>query len=442
MRYLEFTRDGSRLVVRSATGLSVLDLRGTAPPIPIAATVHAFATVADQLWVVAGSPAILTAYDLTCNAIASIPISEPGATPRFLRSPAAKLASFLGTEVSTIAFDRTLAATTLASDIDLALPLSSTRTIVASRQRLSLRDQDSARWTISLAQLGTISDAAVVLDGKAVAVTASTPTSQAIIVVGLRDGAILHRIVVGMADGVSYAPARGVALVHTHDSRLVLVDLRFGRVIVNYAEQRAVVDAAIDDAGRDIALRLADQDAVVHVTVANLLAAAAASPPPSLEPTAPEAPAEEAPVAMTAPTNGAAAVVVDPFTAGGLALSGTALPPRPERELTTITGSATVMPAIVISRSRSSASRSPGHGTRAASPTHRHTACPSTARSAVSPPASAGSRWTSSSPRRVGSRMQPAPRSKPAALLPRGSRRSMPSARSSACHRSRATCCC
>ena len=286
---LEFSRDGNRLVVRGEGGLSILDLRGQLPPVVIAGHVDAFAAIADQIWVVAGST--LSAYDLAGAALGSVPVADPGPSPRLLRSPAARLAAWMGNEVATVAFDRRLVATPLATEVELALPLSSTRTLVANRQRLALRDQDSARWTISLAQLGTVTDAAIVLDGKAVAITTSSAAGQAIAVIGLRDGALLHRIVVGEVDSISYAAARGVALVLTRDSRLVLIDLRFGRVIVNYTEQRAVVDATIDDAGREIALRLADGE-VVQISVMHLLAATAATPAAieaAIEPIAPVA---------------------------------------------------------------------------------------------------------------------------------------------------------
>ena len=333
MRSIEFTRDGSRIVVRSATGLSIVDLRGESPSVAIPAAVHAFTTIADQIWVVAGSPARLSAYDVRGALLGAVEVPDVGAAPHLLRSPAAKLACWVGTQVATVAFDRTLECTPLASDIELALPMSSTRTIVATRQRLALRDQDTARWSISLAQLGTVVDAAVVLDGKAVAITTRSFAGYAIAVIGLRDGAILHRIVVGTAGGIRFAPARGVALVHTRDSRLVLIDLRFGRVIVNYQEAGAITEAAIDDGGRDIALRHADQETVAHITVANLISAAATTPPP-IEPQpepAPEPPAadEAKPVNAVAPQP-----AVDPFTATELSLACAALPRRTTLEPT------------------------------------------------------------------------------------------------------------
>ena len=339
MHSLEFTRDGSRLVVRGETHLSVLDLRGPSSPVTIPGPSDAFAAIADQIWVVAGST--LTAYDLAGSALGSVTVADPGPTPRLLRSPASRLAAWIGNVVANVTFDRHLVATPFAAEVELALPLSSTRTLVANRQRLSLRDQGSARWTIPLTQLGTVTDAAVVLDGKAVAITTRSAAGQAIAVIGLRDGALLHRIVVGAVESISYAPARGVALVLTPDSRLVLIDLRFGRVIINYTEQRTVIDATIDDAGREIALRLSDQDAVVQISVTNLLAAAAASP------TTTEAAIETAietatePVQETAEpaasngvaTNGVHAAL-DPFTAGELSLACAALPPRAQRIVT------------------------------------------------------------------------------------------------------------
>jgi len=335
-RSIEFAHDGNRIVVRTATGVSIVELRGGRAPIEIhVPDLHAFASVADQLWIVAGSPATLTAYDAGGDAVGAIAVPEPGATPRLARAAGARLACWLGTQGAAIANDRALAATPLPSEVDFALPISPSRLIVASRTRIALREQATTRWTVPLPSAGPIIDAALVLDGKAVAI-AIGPSGQApgaIAVVGLRDGALLHRITIEHTEGVRFAPRRGIALVHTRDSRLLLIDLRFGRILVDYQEPRAIVEAAIDDAGREIALRVVDPpDEVVHVTVADLLAAAANAPGREQVVTPPPPPAT-APATEPARTNGqAAAAPIDPFDGTGLGLACDALPPRPAIE--------------------------------------------------------------------------------------------------------------
>ena len=335
MRSIELTRDGARIVVQGARGLSIVGMGGDRSAIAIDA-IHAFACVMDQIWVVAGSPATLTAFDLDGTVLDAIPVAEPGPAPHLVAAAGTRLATWHGTEVMAIARDRALVAAPVPGDVDFAIPLSATRVVVAARQRLSLREQDSTRWAISIAAFGRLGGGALVLDGKAIALAARTASTQTIVVIGLRDGAILHRITVGAEDRVQFAATRSVAMLHTRDGRLVLIDLRFGRVIVNYAEQRPIAEAAIDDGGRAIALRLADEpDSVVHVSVAELAAASAPAPTPDL---GLEAPALEPPRAATttdAVASASAAAPVNPFTAGDRGLTCPALTARAIIEPTT-----------------------------------------------------------------------------------------------------------
>ena len=322
--------------------VSVLQLRGDRPPLHIRApNVHGFGLVGDQVWVVAGSPAVLSAFDARGTLIGSVPVPEPGPSPRLLRAPSAPLASWIGTHAAMVAFDKALATTILADDIDFALPLSSTRTITASRSRLALREQEATRWSVTLPQ-SPITDGALVLDGKAVAITATTGSGATIFVVGLRDGAILHRITAGNAQSIRFAADRGVALIQTRDSHLVLVDLRFGRVIVEHASDRAIADAAVDGGGRQIALCFSDDpDEIVHVTVADLVRSAS-TVAPAREPLAPAQvepaiePSDEASITNGhSPSTPNADPDVDPFATDGLTVACKALPPRTLLERTT-----------------------------------------------------------------------------------------------------------
>ena len=334
MRTIEFARDGARIVVLNPGGLASVDLAGRSP-IPLAASdVHAFACVVDEIWVVAGRPAVLTVYETDGAVVGSIAVPGPGARPRLLPATGTRRAAWHGAQVALIARSDDLVVAQV--DCEFALPLSSTRTIVANHHRLALREQDAIRWTVALPYGGTISDGTLVLDGKAVAIVGATIASQTITVVGLRDGAILHRITIGIGDRVRIAATRSVALVHTAAGHLVVIDLRFGRVIVDYAEPRPIVEATIDDSGQQIALRLADDPAsVAQVSLADLSTAAASVPPPIAAP-------EPLPPSIELPTNSQPvdAIAVDPrrrgstdpFASSGLVLACPALPSRPAIE--------------------------------------------------------------------------------------------------------------
>ena len=313
---LELTRDGKKIVVRSETGVAILDVAGRAAPRDLAIEdVQAIAAIADQLWVVAGARPVLTAYDLEGRAVSSTPVSPPSRTPYLHRAWGSKIASWSGDPQMTIAFEQRLVAKPLPAHVDFALPITSSRMLIASRQTLSLRDQDTARWTLPLAGLGTILDATLVFDGKAIALCTRGGTGgKAIVVLGLRDGAVLHRLTIPGEDTVRFAAMRGLALVASPSSRLVLIDLRFGRVILDHQEQRSIAAVAIDDGGREIAMIFAEQPgSVAHVAVADLIAAMSASAPaePALPP---EAPASEPPADGAAGAAEAAeAAPADPF---------------------------------------------------------------------------------------------------------------------------------
>src|SRR5439155_3575040 len=104
-----------------------------------------------------------------------------------------RIAGWAGDPVMTVALDKELVTKPLPDQVEFALPLSSSRMLIANRQTLSLRDQSSARWTISTANLGAVIDAMLVFDGKAVALCTRSSAGKAIVVVGMRDGALLHR---------------------------------------------------------------------------------------------------------------------------------------------------------------------------------------------------------------------------------------------------------
>jgi len=310
---LEFTRDGRKILVRTTAGVAIVDAAGAQPPRTlVAAEVHAITAIADEVWVVAGRDPVLTAYDLEGRERASTPVSPASNAPQLHRASGAKAASWSGDPWMTLGFEQHhLIATPLPAHVEFALPISSGRMLVASRKALTLRDRDTARWSISLAGLGAILDATLVFDGKAVALCTRVPGGpKTIVVLGLRDGAVLHRVTVQSEDTVRFAAMRGLALVASETSRLLLIDLRFGRVILDHQE-RQLAAIAIDDSGRDLAMIVAEQpELVVHVAVADLIAAmttsarvepaavvrSAVEPEPATAAPAPEAEAAPAPI--------------------------------------------------------------------------------------------------------------------------------------------------
>ncbi|MGE3544304.1 MAG: AAA family ATPase, partial [Kofleriaceae bacterium] len=186
----------------------------------------------------------------------------------------------------------------IAVDGDLIIPVTTSRWIVCRRDRVQLRDPGTERWSAAAGSVTTrFVDGAVLFGGRTVAVVAAYgDTLTQLVVLGLHDAGLHHRITLSNIDLIRFAPARGYVLMRAAPDALTLLDLRFGRVIADYRADRPILDAAIDDAGLSVILRFGDgPDDVSVVAVRDLIAAPAIAqtaitdePPPPPEPVAPE----------------------------------------------------------------------------------------------------------------------------------------------------------
>ncbi len=340
-RTLDFARDTDHLIVASSDGLHIVDVRGREAAIWLSIEyIHAFTGIGDELWVVAGSPTRLRRYVLkTGEPIKTdLEVSALGNASRLIRATGAAAAVWLGLPPMTLAVQgRDVVARELGIDVELVIPVTATRTLWCQRQLLSLREGNSTRWSITPSREGRIVDGTVLGDGRSAALVVHKASAQSILVVGLRDGSVLHRINLTGVSSVRFAARRGVALVVTDRRRVVIVDLRFGRITVDHEVEQDIVELAIDESGQQIALRTGDRfGEVQQVSVRDLVAASklGAAPTPVVEASVHVAQEDAAePVAATAEAE--PPVSPDPFA--GLALIGTfeALSRRSVREAPT-----------------------------------------------------------------------------------------------------------
>jgi ATPase family associated with various cellular activities (AAA) len=173
----------------------------------------------------------------------------------------------------------------------LTLALGPHRAVVCSQSTVSLHEDTAIRWTARPAQ-GTAIAGEVFFEGRAVALLFERASDHLLVVLNVRDGAAQHRIKLPLECQVRFAARRGVALVLSAHRRLILIDLRYGRVLVDQELELDLEDAAIDPAGQRITLRLGPVSAAsaasafVEVTVADLLRKASTEPelPPMVEP--------------------------------------------------------------------------------------------------------------------------------------------------------------
>jgi len=279
---LDFTRDAARLVVRSATGVHIVDVAGHAPAveIPLPGVVEV-AAIGDQIWAVAGEPPRLHRLTIAGDAIGT-PVLLAG-SGRLRRTAGRELAAaWTGAPPSILLADGdTVTATALPGEPDAVVPVSSARWLLCRRDRVTLREATSERWTTSIGGRGDrVLDGAILFDGRSVALLveqAGDPPSRQLLVLGLHEPLVQHRLTLAGVDAVRFAPARGFALLRA-ERRLLVVDLRFGRVLKEHETERELTDLAIDDTAQHIALRFADGDDVIHLAVRALLAAPARRP--------------------------------------------------------------------------------------------------------------------------------------------------------------------
>ncbi len=152
-----------------------------------------------------------------------------------------------------------ITAIALSNEPDLVIPVSSTRWVVCHRDRVHLRDPGTERWVIAMGTGGRVVDGAVLFDGRTVAlVLASGDHFTQLVVINLHDGVVQHRLTLSGIDLVRFAAVRGFAMLRSQSHSIVMFDLRFGRVLKEHREERAIVDVAIDNAGQTFMLRFGD----------------------------------------------------------------------------------------------------------------------------------------------------------------------------------------
>jgi hypothetical protein len=288
---LAFTPRPNRVVVRSPSGLEIVDVTGAAAPRSIvASSIEDFAVIGDQIWIAEGGvvPALRRV------SLDGEPIGErtplwglPGAG-RLVRVPFGGTAALWTAAPASVlvASGGKIDTAPVVGDAELVLPVSPSRWLVCTRNRVTLREPTAERWSTGMVGPGTILGGAVLLDGRAAALLLDVPASEAhpdgarqLVVIGLHQPVVQHRLTIAHADLVRFATVRGLAAVVAARRRLLLIDLRFGRLVKEHAWHRDVVDLAIDDTGQHVALRLDGTGEVLHVAVADLVAA----PPPQAE---------------------------------------------------------------------------------------------------------------------------------------------------------------
>ncbi|MEZ4367615.1 MAG: hypothetical protein R2939_15265 [Kofleriaceae bacterium] len=328
-----FSRDGRHGLVIAGGALHQVGLGAAEPArVLLPAGVAEVCAVGREIWAVHGDPPTLARFDLAGAPLGTLPlVGGTGPLRGVALGPLGAVWHGPPPSLITVGADGALASEVLPGDPDWAAPVTVNRWVFARGSRLALRDVTTERWSVTVRGTGRVVDGAVLLDGRSVALVLGAPGDGApahLAVHGLHDGAAQARLAVQGVDLVRFAPARGLALLRSGPRTLVLLDLRFGRVLREHTEPRDILDAAIDHDGQHFLVRFGDGAADVVVgSIRELLAERTATVAGEhAQVVANEDEAPIAPAASPAPEPPPPLPVVDepapsaPFHRGGAAL--------------------------------------------------------------------------------------------------------------------------
>jgi hypothetical protein len=287
---LALSRDGSRLAALDRGRIRLLDLSGKLEEVSAPAPDATDLVLFDQaLWVVSatrgddGGPGGATvrrhSLDLRETAAAVLPagvgiVRAPYGAPAALWLPppgghAILLSDATGAlEVEPLELEH--------HDGDALVPLSTQRFVRMRDGELALVDAGgTVRWAHDAAGARAVALGGL-FEGRSVVALVHRDTTQHLIVLDQRDGRLQHRLAVHGVTDARFTALRGLAILRAGAPRLIVVDLRFGKVLRQHQDARAMLDLAVDDSGQHLVLRMegADggDDEVIDVRIADLVA--------------------------------------------------------------------------------------------------------------------------------------------------------------------------
>ncbi len=135
----------------------------------------------------------------------------------------------------------------------LVVPLGGRRLLTVEGRKLRLFDvgrSDVASMTLPCS--GVVS-AVMLLAGRAIAVLAESSDADSLTVLDI-DGSVRHTLKFPKTRAHAFAVKRGVAVLVTHDYRLIAVDLRFGKLLADVRSPEPVVAIQLDADGNYLLL--------------------------------------------------------------------------------------------------------------------------------------------------------------------------------------------
>ncbi len=279
------SRDGQRIAALDGTQLRVLDLaKGTVEAALEVADVHDLVMFETELWVVAGTPPTLHRYTVELRPAGAVELRPAGAVE--LPPGRALVRASYGVPAALWTSDPPLVVTgeggapaiaRLSLEPASAIhPVTASRVLAVRDGALALHDATGVQWSEPLGSERVLALGAL-FDGRSAVVVVQrrdVEDGQHLILLNLRDGRLQHRLSLSGVTGARFAARRGLAVLRAGPRRLILIDMRFGRVLRQHEEPREILDVAVDDAADHLVLRLAGDggDEVVALPVREVIA--------------------------------------------------------------------------------------------------------------------------------------------------------------------------
>ena len=242
---LTFDRDGQRLIAVDADAIAVVDLARSETVRIEQHAARAAIGFADQIWIASHEDRLLR-YTPAGTPIGEAVVLPFAAPAMFASAPCGPPAALWG-DLAVHCEGSELVRTAL-PEVELALPLTHRRHLVARGGRLVM----PSGVTMPLTQ--AISGGAVLADGAVAALVLGSGATRQLALVALGTAQLLTRIAIP-SGLLRLATRRGIVLVLPDPRTLLAIDLRTGRELGRVQLDREVRDLAIDPDGTSVVLR-------------------------------------------------------------------------------------------------------------------------------------------------------------------------------------------
>jgi len=267
VRLIAMARSGRHVVIRRADGsrlldgVELVDALGTAPRRAIAAPgLVDFGCAGEELWLVASGN--LVRYELLSGEPVAEPVALGDEAGSLWPAPVDSEPSALWSGMRRLllrAVDGHIEVEDVSDDVPagaFAAAVAGRRLVIARGRQVLVRD--AGRGDVGSASLpgadgGPVIAGGALFGGRAVAVMSGLNGVSSFDVVR-PGGSLVHHIELPRGGRCALAEARGLALIATPDTRLLSVDLRYGRILADEPAPIAIADLSIDSNGRFLAL--------------------------------------------------------------------------------------------------------------------------------------------------------------------------------------------